>query len=132
MCIKCEIVELWIQTMFLGEAPAVDNCKKSINGTLDLFFEPIWYYVNYVSYVTWNITEIEDYQPKPWPPAKSLEKPFTDVDAEMFKPGRYNKKNLIAMQNKFNLRRTRKEMVAKSTSWWPMSVDCPRKYIGIQ
>ena len=53
-----------------------------------MFFEPIWYYVNYVAYVTWNITEIEDYQPKPWPPEKSLEKPFTDVDAEMFKPGK--------------------------------------------
>ena len=47
-----------------------ETCKRSINGTMDLLLEPPMLWIRYYTYMTFNITEIEDYQPKPQPPTK--------------------------------------------------------------
>lgn len=79
---------------------------------MDLFFEAPWWYPNYVAYVKWNITKIEDYQPKPWPPPPKAEQkaPEHEVDkgAEEFAPEIIKKKKEEQEKQKKESKKKRK------------------------
>ena len=55
-----------------------DSCRRSKNGTMDLFLEPPWAYVNYVSHVSWTVKFIDELPPNE---QLSSDEPHVDDDS---------------------------------------------------
>jgi len=46
-------------------APTIktDRCRRSKNGTMDLYLEPPWAFINYVTHIIWSVTFVDELPP---------------------------------------------------------------------